>query len=640
MARETPSRLHKSPLAFAIGSLLAAGSVQAAVITVDTTADGPVGSTPGCSLRSAAASANDGTDHDDCTSGTAGADEIIFDSGLAQSTITLSEGEIAITNALTITGPVAGDPAGIVIDGNEASRIFHITGPIASYFEVGLDSVTLTGGRTTANFGQGGAVRVNSADLKLDHTLVTGNSTAGLGGYGGGLHVVFGNATLDNSVVSDNSTTGYSAGGGGLSVYSGDVTLNNSTVSGNSTTGSFARGGGLLLVSGDATLSNSTVSGNSTGDASALGGGLAVIYGNATLTHATVAYNNSAATGFDGVYSGTLTLNNSLIVQDAGETACNATAATAVNSLATDASCTGTATPAGDIALGPLADNGGPTPTHAVFFPGLAIDAAGDCGTDFGIDQDQRGLPRPGGFVAACDIGAFEFQFAPQLVLSTGLLDFGAVRVDTTGGPIILTVENVGSGPLYSAISGPAAPFSASGGSCDPILISLNPNESCTLEFEFSPATTGPIAGNVELVSNSPSSPDTVNLAGTGIAPVIGMSPVVLDFGNVPPGNTGGPLSLTVSNDGDDELEVADLSGLAAPFALSGGTCDPLPFSLAPSADCTLAFLFAPTASGPATQTVTIDSDSFGGVDTLTLQGSATPPDDEIFEDRFEARAF
>ena len=53
--------------------------------------------------------------------------------------------------------------------------------------------------------------------------------------------------------------------------------------------------------------------------------------------------------------------------------------------------------------LGPLADNGGPTRTHALLQGSPAIDAAStpDCPT-----TDQRGVVRPQG--AACDIGSYE----------------------------------------------------------------------------------------------------------------------------------------------------------------------------------------------------------------------------------------
>ncbi len=56
--------------------------------------------------------------------------------------------------------------------------------------------------------------------------------------------------------------------------------------------------------------------------------------------------------------------------------------------------------------LGPLADNGGPTETHALLDFSPAIDAGGDitCADVGGVDQ--RNVPRPQG--AGCDIGAYE----------------------------------------------------------------------------------------------------------------------------------------------------------------------------------------------------------------------------------------
>ena len=51
-----------------------------------------------------------------------------------------------------------------------------------------------------------------------------------------------------------------------------------------------------------------------------------------------------------------------------------------------------------------LADNGGPTATHALLAGSSAIDANGDCG----LATDQRGFARD----TACDGGAFEFAAA------------------------------------------------------------------------------------------------------------------------------------------------------------------------------------------------------------------------------------
>ncbi|MCP4249023.1 MAG: hypothetical protein GY778_18420, partial [bacterium] len=55
-----------------------------------------------------------------------------------------------------------------------------------------------------------------------------------------------------------------------------------------------------------------------------------------------------------------------------------------------------------------LADNGGPTMTHALLAGSPAIDAAPSCGSTF----DQRGAPR---FDGACDSGAFEYGGCSRL---------------------------------------------------------------------------------------------------------------------------------------------------------------------------------------------------------------------------------
>jgi hypothetical protein len=76
----------------------------------------------------------------------------------------------------------------------------------------------------------------------------------------------------------------------------------------------------------------------------------------------------------------------------------------------TDGTCPGfTQVTSAQLNLGPLADNGGPTQTHALLPGSVAIDAVTDCTLVDGttpVTEDQRGVPRPQG--AACDVGAFE----------------------------------------------------------------------------------------------------------------------------------------------------------------------------------------------------------------------------------------
>jgi hypothetical protein len=64
---------------------------------------------------------------------------------------------------------------------------------------------------------------------------------------------------------------------------------------------------------------------------------------------------------------------------------------------------------ANDLNLGELADNGGPTMTHALqTIPVVSVAIDQIPAVDCEVDKDQRGQPRPGGTM--CDVGAFEVQ--------------------------------------------------------------------------------------------------------------------------------------------------------------------------------------------------------------------------------------
>jgi hypothetical protein len=102
-----------------------------------------------------------------------------------------------------------------------------------------------------------------------------------------------------------------------------------------------------------------------------------------------------------------------------------------------------------DPLLGPLADNGGLTPTMALLPSSPAIDA-GDSSAC--LPMDQRGVARPMG--VACDIGAFEL--APKLTLTRSSERFVSLNYVFRAGETnsISTSTNLsGWVPLGTAVS-------------------------------------------------------------------------------------------------------------------------------------------------------------------------------------------
>jgi Ca2+-binding RTX toxin-like protein len=156
--------------------------------------------------------------------------------------------------------------------------------------------------------------------------------------------------------------------------------------------GDSASSGGGVLNSGTLTVRNSTFSGNS---ASNSGGGI-LNGGGATLTVTnSTLFDNSAVVGSGIDNDGTVTLRNTIVANSASDGDCSGTITDGGYNLEDGTSCAFSSAKNSrsgvEPMLGPLDNNGGPTPTHALREGSPAIDK----GRSFRATTDQRGLPRP-----------------------------------------------------------------------------------------------------------------------------------------------------------------------------------------------------------------------------------------------------
>ncbi|WPD24186.1 MAG: choice-of-anchor Q domain-containing protein [Candidatus Electrothrix scaldis] len=308
---------------------------------------------------------------------------------------------------------------------------------------VTLNSSTVSGNE--AAYSGGGISGLSSSVLTLNNSTVNENSTAELGG---GIYAYNGaEVMLTNSTVSENEA---SHGGGIFSSYNAVVTLGSSTVNGNY---AIDYGGGIVAYEAVATLTNSTVSGNFTAEIG-LGGGIYTDNeATVTLTNSTVSENHAGRYG-GGIYAfeySDITLKSSLISgnkadEDKGVEIYNYNSTVNAGSFNlfgrsgnvlefcfqenTEAFCNSKAfynfTPSGnDVVatrdgtnptklssiLNSLADNGGPTMTHALVVGSPAINLDTACSA--GLSVDQRGYPRPEMVGTGCDAGSFEGSVSP-----------------------------------------------------------------------------------------------------------------------------------------------------------------------------------------------------------------------------------
>ncbi len=342
----------------------AASDALATTIVVNSTADGTLAAlamNTTCDLREAIEAANTNTAVGQCPAGMAGpamVDTITFAPGVT-GTITLMAGELAITEALTITGPGA---QRLTISGNNASRIFSIG---AGAGDVTLSELTIANGRGGVsrvegpgayyNIAKGGGILNNSTGtLTIHNSVITGNTASASGGSGniGGGGGIFnsgsGTVTVTNSVITGNSASasggndniGY---GGGIYNFSGTVNVTNSTLTGNTALASdggsnISYGGGIYNFSGTVNVTNSTLTGNTASASGGIGnigvgGGIYnsrsgtenVTSGTLIVTNSTLTGNTASASGGGssnqvlggGIYnSGTVTVTNSTLTRN------------------------------------------------------------------------------------------------------------------------------------------------------------------------------------------------------------------------------------------------------------------------------------------------------------------------------------
>jgi CSLREA domain-containing protein len=423
-----------------IAGFALAGPAHAANFTVNTTTDSTAGvgnpcntpNAPNCSLRDAVIAANVDSTPDTIVLAATTYQLMIPPSGSPPQP---TNGDLDITNPVTIQGVGAGSTT---VDANQIDRAFSVdyTSNPAPVVFTGL---TITGGNNgNGSFGDGGAINVGGdAPVTVQSSVLSGNIAPGAGGAIEAS--TSGLLTVQDSTLSGNTAQ---AGGGGIDDGVSPLTVTNSTISGNKAlngrgggiyndapftaltiTGSTISGntatteGGGLWTHADATVSNSTVSGNTAGTA---GGGIEVDFGTSTLTNVTVAFNTAPTNAGGGLVNTNNVFNvrDSIVSNNTGGD-CDSTnlPASQGNNVVGDGTCSFTQPTdrqSTDPQLAPLADNGGPTQTHALPAISPAIDA-GDNGLCPAADQRGEARPFDGNFDgnAVCDAGAFELRGGP-----------------------------------------------------------------------------------------------------------------------------------------------------------------------------------------------------------------------------------
>lgn len=579
---------------------------------------------------------------------------------------TLTMTDCVISNNTTGNGGTGTQFGG---SGGRGAGIFFAPGTLT------LTNVLITGNHTgdsggpnSGNSGDGGGIWAGAdffpsqpTNVILNKVTITDNSTgsgldAGDTGGGGGIFLFQGTLSLTDSTVSNNhtgnanaSSFSRTAGSGGGIFNNASLTVMNSVISGN-TTGSSASGsnstGGGINNNANMTLVNTTVSGNSTGSGASMGGGIFSRV-TATLINCTITQNVSpdgfgnGVTGHQGIYNIANTiiagngpsgngpdLKNVLFtpptyVSQGHNLIGNAEDVAAFNASGDQ---TGSTASPLDPHLGPLANNSGPTLTHALLTSSTALDAGDNAlakdAANNPLTTDQRGAQRiadspDANSTATVDIGAFEFLQTLEDISNK------TTNEDT---PITVSFGLGDSGPEITSVTA-----SSNNQALVPDANLVLSGTGATRSLQITPAANQSGLAMITV---------TVNLSGGGtvidtftltVAPVndrpsffVLGAPAVLE-------DSAAQTVNLVTNISAGPLE----EGQSVSFSVTTNN-NPSLFWVAPavSSSGTLTYTPAPNAHGDAIVSLVLKDDGGtenGGVDTSTEQGftiSITPVND------------
>ncbi|MBK6722222.1 MAG: IPT/TIG domain-containing protein [Acidobacteria bacterium] len=372
-------------------------------------------------------------------------------------------------------------------------------------------------------------------DGRLSAPIISGDAPqVANDGFGAGIFNE-GTLTISDSTISANSTNG-SGGGVGGGIYNasnGTVTITNSTISGN-----FARdSGGGIGNTGTLNVTNSTISGNSTNISAGQGGGIANS-GTLTVTNSTISGNSSSGGGgINNSSSGAVTVTNSTITSNTAGLFCgggiynsatstvNSRSSIIANNICSGAGfdIVGTLTSQGynligvagaisggsndivieydDAMLGPLANNGGPTETHAVLPGSPALDKGINALVPLTADQRGAGFARtvdnsPTNAADGTDIGAYEAPLSGPTVTA----------VNPTSGSVIGGNSVTITGTGFTGVTG----VTFDGNACTSVNFVSDTEINCT-----APAHS---AGSVSVLVSTPGGTNGPNLLYTYVA--------------------------------------------------------------------------------------------------------------------------
>jgi hypothetical protein len=198
---------------------------------------------------------------------------------------------------------------------------------------------------------------------------------------------------------------------------------------------------------------------------------------------------------------------------------------------------------------------------------------------------------------------------------SASAMQFDSTLVGTSAASQTLVFGNYGGATLNISGVSVSGDFSQTNNCPN----ALQPGASCQLVVGFTPTATGTRSGSLVIRDDAGGGSQQSALAGTGIAPAVGLAPSSLSFASQTVGSSSAPQTITVTNLGTANLSISAIA-TQGDFSQTN-TCGS---ALAPQTTCTIAVTFTPSASGLRTGTLTLTDNASDSPQSLPLAGNTS----------------
>lgn len=204
----------------------------------------------------------------------------------------------------------------------------------------------------------------------------------------------------------------------------------------------------------------------------------------------------------------------------------------------------------------------------------------------------------------------------PTITVDTNNLNFGDVKV---GNSKILSfkITNNGNQPYkVTNITGAQQPYQLSGQTAG----DLSPGTSMTVQVTFAPTQAGNFTSQLDIQTDITGLSQTINLTGNGVAPLMSVDTVSLDFGTRLISAGPKDMNITITNNGSSDITSLSYTLTGTAFSIPVSATAPI----APGGSKTVTVRFTPNDLLTYTGTLQIQTD--GGNQSISLTGQGATP--------------